>query len=231
MKVIVTRPQADAAPLLARLTERGHMGRALPLLAIVARDDAVIPPMSWQAVCITSANGLTGLKPTPELLSLPLLCVGPQSAAAARNYGFTSVQAHGGNVEGLAAYVSETLSPRNGPLLYLSGAETSGDLEGRLKASGFTVERVICYDAVPQRPEGLAAAVNWADAVMLYSPRTARLWADSVAAIAGDASRLCHVCLSANVARQLPQSWPLRVADTPDEIGILASLERSHEGH
>ena len=230
MKVIITRPREDAVPLAEKLSARGHESRILPLLAIVPRADVVIPERPYQAVCITSANALAGLR-NRALIQFPLLCVGPQSAAAAKRFGFADVRAEGGDVTGLTAFIAKALKPESGPLLYLSGAETSGDLEGRLRASGFEVDRIICYDAVPQDPAGLSDAVQWADAVLLYSPRSARLWVKSVQGSGVDASQLCHVCLSENVARHLPAFWARRIAASPDESAILASLEVKGEGH
>jgi uroporphyrinogen-III synthase len=116
-------------------------------------------------------------------------------------------------------HITSTMLPTGGPILYPSGAETSGDLEGKLKARRFDVERVIVYDAVPTQPTGLDAAIATAHGVLLFSPRTAILWCDTQA----NMSALTHYCLSSAVAAQhLDQ----RVASTPDEPGMLALLAK-----
>lgn len=232
MRVLITRPRADAAPLAARLAELGHEARILPLLEIVRRENVRIPDLAYQCICVTSANAVAALgKSSQSLWHLPLYSVGPQSAAAAQQAGFRSVEAHGGNVDGLVAFLTQRLSTRAGPVLYLSGAETSGDLEGQLTRSGFTVERVIAYDAVAQTPEGLGDAIRWAEGVLLYSPRTALLWAAEIARAGHDVSHLQYFCLSANVAMRLPQSWRIVIAKSPDESAVLASLAQAGEGH
>ena len=112
-----------------------------------------------------------------------MLTVGPQSLAAARASGFMQAEAHGGDVTGLAAHMREKLSPAAGPILYLSGAETAGDLAGQLASYGFDCRRIVLYDAVPAPELGpaQAAMAEPSDlAVVLFSPRTARIWRDLV---------------------------------------------------
>ena len=92
-------------------------------------------------------------------------------------------------------------------------------------ANGFTVTRVITYDAVIQKPSGLESALVHADGVLLYSPRTARIWCDLVAGLEKPAATPKYYCLSENVAKTLPQHWKKRVAKTPDESAMLALLD------
>lgn len=230
MRLILTRPRRDSEELAAKLRECGHESRILPLLDIVPRGGITIPALAYQAICVTSANAFIAAPAFLHLRDLPLVCVGPQSLAAARALGFTAASAHGGDVEGLVSHIATKRSPQSGPILYLSGSETSGDLEGKLSALGFSVTRIVVYEAVPQHPDDLAAAAAWAQGVMLYSPRTAKLWTREVERQGADASRLLHICLSQNVAKALPPDWPRRIAQTPDESAILASLESPTEG-
>lgn len=226
MHVIVTRPHADAVALEQKLHAMGHEVRCLPLLAIVPRRPVTIPARPYQAICITSANGLQPTLDVTAQLTTPLFSVGPQSAAAARRFGFTRVAVHGGDVRGLAEACRAQLRPDQGPILYLSGAETSGDLEGQLRMGGFDVDRIVTYDARPLRVDDLRAALHWGQAVLHFSPRSAGLWMQALDSDGLDASSLLHCCLSANVAARLPQSWTKRIAATPDESAILATLDR-----
>jgi uroporphyrinogen-III synthase len=227
MKLILTRPAKDAMPLAEKLRQLGHEPRLVPLLEIVPRLGVIVSQGNWQALCITSANGLGNKEVLAGLKDVPLLCVGPQSLAAARAAGFTRASAHGGDVEGLTAHIVAHLKTQDGPLLYLSGAATSGDLEGRLRAHGFSVTRVIVYDALRTAAADLSHAVTGADAVLLYSPRSAKLWLEQVedAGVSEPVQKLTHLCLSQAVAKALPQTWPKTVASTPDEKAMLAVLE------
>jgi uroporphyrinogen-III synthase len=231
MRVIITRPLADAGDLAAKLAKRGHTSEILPLLAIVPRKQVIVPTHAYQAICLTSANGLSILAEHKNLAAIPVIAVGPQSASAASAAGFAHVEAHGGNVEGLCRHIAAQLSPGDGPLLYVSGAATSGDLAGQLAKAGFTVERVIAYDAVAQELPHLRTALSQARAVMLYSPRSAELWKIQVENQGQQShiGKLMHVCLSAAVAQRLPQSWQRCVAAEPSEDAILAALDRCQE--
>ena len=227
MRLIITRPEEDALPLKAKLESLGHSAILAPLLKIVPRPDAYIPPLAYQLICATSANALKSLHLDDDLKKIPLFTVGPQSLAAARDEGFKSSESHGGDVQGLAAYIAANVSPQNGPVLYLSGAETSSNLRALLKASGFAVERVIIYDAVVQTPRDIDQALAKANGVLLYSPRSARIWCDLMvkSKLEKPAATPIYFCLSDNVAKILPNHWQKRVAKTPDEAAMLALLD------
>ena len=64
------------------------------------------------------------------------------------------------------------------------------------------------------------------DAVLLYSPRTARIWRGLVtpAGLAGRAAHIRNFCLSRNVASVLPEEWAKIIPETPDEQAMLALL-------
>jgi uroporphyrinogen-III synthase len=230
MHILVTRPLEDAEVLARKLESLGHRVTCQPLLAIVPRPRVEIPHIRWQAVLATSANATRTLKGHGGLHSLRMLTVGPQSLAAARDAGFARSEAHGGDVEGLASYIADNLKPDDGPLLYLSGAETAGDLQGKLLTLGFDCQRVIVYDAVPATDGGtITQSLKSVDAILLYSPRSARIWRDLVtkAGLLAEAARPTYFCLSMNVAKVLPEHWPVKVARSPDESAMLALLEQT----
>ncbi len=226
MKLIVTRPEVDAGALLAKLAALGHEAVALPLLKIVSRPDIRIPERDYQAVCVTSANAVRALGKPGPLAAVPMLTVGPQSLRAARDAGFSKCEARGGDVRGLTDFIIRKLDPARGPILYLSGAATSGDLEGALRKTGFDVTRLVLYDAVAIAHSALPALGDH-DGILLYSPRSARVWAALVLKAGQEeaARSLAHYCLSANVAAALPPSWPASVAATPQEAAMLALLD------
>jgi len=187
-----------------------------------------IPDRAWQAIAVTSANAIRALPAGHRLKTFRVLTVGPQSLKAATAAGLQA-EAHGGDVNGLAAFIRRSLAPRAGPILYLSGAETAGDLEGQLHSAGFDCHRAVLYDAVPAASLGAAARPlesGEIDAVLLYSPRSARIWLAlaGAAGLVAQASHLRNFCLSANVASVLPDGWAKVIPETPDEQAMLALL-------
>ncbi len=235
MKIALTRPEEDAGPLKAKLEAMGHEVVMAPLMTIRPRTNAAIPSRPWQAIAVTSANGIRALPEIDHLKTIRTLTVGPQSLKAALARGFAA-EAHGGDVNGLAAFIRAELDPKAGPILYLSGAETAGDLEGQLAAGGFDCHRAVLYDAVPAERLGEAEDAlrhGSIDAVLLYSPRTAKLWLQRVAeaGLLHNAARIRNFCLSRNVASVLPEGWAKEVPGTPDEQAMLALLAETGGRH
>lgn len=235
MRIAVTRPEEDAGPLRAKLEAMGHEVVMAPLLTIAPRQDVEIPALPWQAVAVTSANGIRALPAGHGLTPFLTLTVGPQSLKAATAAGFTA-EARGGDVNGLSAFIRQSFDPAKGPILYLSGAETSGDLEGQLKAAHFDCRRVVLYDAVQASSLGAAEDVlrqGRLDAVLLYSPRSAKIWRTLVAraGLCDAARKPVHLCLSRNVATSLPEAWATRIAARPEESAMMAMLEQMPRTH
>jgi uroporphyrinogen-III synthase len=233
MRLIVTRPADDLAPLRAKLEAMGHEVLAAPLLGI-AFSDANVPGRPYQAVLVTSANGARAIAQHRErarIVATDAITVGPASAAAAREAGFAHVEeAPGGDVGGMIAHVTATRNPASGPLLYASGEVTAGSLQESLADRGFKVDRAILYAAQPvvNLPRQTLAAIREGKAhgVLLYSPRTASVWGGLVAAanLAGEARQLRHFCISANTAAAVRGALPhvpVSVASTPTEQGML----------
>ncbi len=226
MKLAITRPREDALPLSRILAARGHQSVVAPLLEIVPRAGVIWPDKQFQAVCVTSANGLRSLS-GPINPKLPIFAVGTQSAVAARDRGFEHVTAEGGDVHGLVKNIARTARPADGPILYISGSETSGDLQGQLQKSGFSVTRLVTYNAVPQKLDDVASELRTCDGVLLYSPRSAKLWIQEMKRLGFGSllQHMMHYCLSLQVTGNLPSLVPKKTAESPNEATLLALLE------
>lgn len=236
MRLILTRPQDDLDALIVKLRGRGHECVESPLLTIAMRENVVIPVRAYQAIALSSANAMNHpvLKPASDALAaVKVFAVGAHSAHAARKAGYRDVRAEGGNVEGLAQAISRDCKPSGDAILYPSGAETAGDLKGTLEQQGFTVDRIVLYDAVAATtltPQAVAAlASGTAAGVLLYSPRSAKIWSRLVAESGLDeaARHIRHFCLSPNVAAALGSGIKAEIAARPDEPSLLALLDRS----
>ena len=110
MRLFITRPNEDALPLADKLRKAGHDAVIAPLLAIVPRAGVAIPPDRFQAICVTSANGVRCLQGQIDL-QVPVLAVGAQSATAAKLRGFEQITARGGDVHGLVELYSIKFEP------------------------------------------------------------------------------------------------------------------------
>jgi len=231
MRLAVTRPSEDAQKLTQGLVAQGHEVIAAPLMTIQFLNPPELPQRKWQALLITSANALKALENHSglgALKSITCCCVGPASARLADEMGFSDIRVAGGGLLELEALVKRELRPESGPLLYLSGEQISGDLAVELAASGFETVRAVLYRAAPQTqlPPVLVQEMGQGrlDGVLLYSPRTARIWQALVErhGLSSKASSVLHYCLSANVAAALPEGVLVKIAEYPDDDAMLA---------
>ncbi|HYH23400.1 MAG TPA: uroporphyrinogen-III synthase [Azospirillum sp.] len=237
LRLLITRPAEDAEPLARRLAALGHVPSVEPMLDMVWLDGPEPGLDDVQALLFTSANGVRAFTRRTGRTDRPVYAVGDATARAAREAGFESVESASGDVYALAALVGGRCDPRGGLLLHVAGTTVAGDLGGMLAAKGFSVRREAMYEARPSTALGSATARALAegqiDAVLIFSPRTARSFVRLVRE-AGLLDRLRTVdalCLSPAVADAVrtsdlgPAPWRhVRVAERPEQDSLLALL-------
>jgi uroporphyrinogen-III synthase len=234
MRLLVTRPEPDAGRTAAKLRARGHVVLVVPLLRIEPVEHAQLDARPFTALLVTSANAAAAVAHHArfaELRTLPVFAVGDRSAEAMRAAGFADVASAHGDVSDLAALVAARWKP-GGSLLYLAGADRSGDLAALLSGRGFAVKTVVVYRAVAigaPPPEALAAMTPGFDGVLHFSRRTSEAYVDAARAggLPGDALRApVHFCISAQVAEPLVEAGAgdTRVPVEPTEAALLALI-------
>lgn len=241
LRIVVTRPQDDAARTAAVLRGMGHEVLTEPLLTVQPLEVPLPPPQAVGGLLLTSANGVrmldraAGALPLPQaqaLRSLPAYAVGDQTARALRECGFHTVLSADGDVGVLAGLVRR-VHPADGlPLLHVAGTDRAGDLTALL-APEYPVQRVVLYRAEtatafsPAFQQALSGGA--VDVVLLYSPRTAVTFATLIDACgARDHLRVVTAaCLSHTVAKSLDglPFQAVRVAGQPRQDALLALLE------
>ena len=112
MRVLITRPREDAEPFARALTAIGHEPVIEPLLEIVCPPGPALDLIGVQALLLTSANGARAAAQRTRERGIIAVAVGPATAMAARDAGFTNVsESSGEGVDALAAFVRENLRP------------------------------------------------------------------------------------------------------------------------
>jgi uroporphyrinogen-III synthase len=234
LRALVTRPNAEAAGLADALASRGIEAILEPMLDIHYRDGPAPDLAGVQAILCTSANGVRALARLSAHRDCPLLAVGESTAGRARADGFIRVESAGGNVADLARLVRDRLRPEDGRLLHVAGTEIAGDLAGDLGASGFEVQRAVLYEAHPATAlsagTARALASGIVDFALFFSPRTAAIFAGLAerAGVIGTLREVTAMSISAAADNALARvAFRTNcVADTPDQRGLLAALDR-----
>jgi uroporphyrinogen-III synthase len=229
MRVLVTRPLADAERTAERLRAAGHDPLVAPLLSVVGTN-SFPPPDSGDAIILTSAHAVAALAGLPPR-ARPVFAVGDRTAAAVREAGFDDVRVAGGDAASLAALVARSL-PKNSTLLHIAGRHRKPEPEASLREAGYTIQVWEAYEAQPVRslPADVSSGLTAGriDAALHYSRRSAALLVD-LAGKAGLHPKLQsvkHVCLSADVAAPLASlEATILVAAEPTETALLAALD------
>lgn len=164
MRVIVTRPQAQAEPLLNALRAQGFEPIACPVIATEPIDDGPIDVTGYEWVIVTSANGAAELGARHTGVLPSVAAVGELTAAALEAQGiaveFVPTLA---SQEGLLAELPRPV----GRALFVGAEGARRLLADELPADFRAVYRTV--ELTPAPPDG--------DLVLLASPSAAAAWA------------------------------------------------------
>jgi uroporphyrinogen-III synthase len=218
--------------LARELGRRGDVALIEPLLTIEPLAGVTsLDVAGVQAVVLTSANAVPALGAAAR--RLPVFAVGDATARAARRAGCATVVSAAGAGEDLARLIAGRCRADGGALLHPSGEMIRGDLADALAGAGFELRRQTVYRAVAARslaPATIAALGRQeVDAVLLFSPRTARTFVALIdehrlqASLAATAA----ICLSAAVAEPCRALvWgAIHTSARPELPAVLETLE------
>ena len=233
MRVLVTRPEPDAARTAETLRAAGHEVTVDSLLAIEAI--AFEPPRGeYAALAVTSANAPRAVASNPsmaKLKSLPLFALGMHTANAARLAGFVYIEVAGGDARALGELLVRRL-PVGARVLYLAGERRAHDLAATTAPANIAIETLVVYraNAAERFTETTAEQLRARafDAVLHFSPRSAEVFV-TLARKGGLESALGsvrHLCLSGAVAAVLSAAGArTEIAPRPEEEALLALLD------
>ncbi len=230
MRILVTRPLEDGREIARLLAERGHQALLSPLLEPRFQDGPLPEDVldGVHAVLATSANGIRALVRRTARRDLSIFAVGPQTADEARGAGFTDVRSADGDAKALAE-ATRRWAPPHAPLLHVCSEDAPGTLSDQLSQNGFIVRRCPLYTIEPAAslsPEAIAALRSRAlDAVMFFSPRTARIFGQLAEGLPMDGlTALCISPASAEALASLSFAH-IKVAARPNQDAMLALVE------
>lgn len=227
--LLLTRPHAQAEQFAAQALQQGWRGEILiaPLI------DIALLPLPFRALdrirtgIVTSRHAVAALARGTQQRDLPLWAVGPATAQAARQAGFTIVHEAGGDARALIRDIEA--AGTLGPFLHLRGAHVAADIISELRALGHEAKGLVVYsqDALPLEPQARTRLQAGGVFVLAaFSPRSATLISGALRKLALTGSQLHGVAISPAAAKALAE-LPMascRIASAPDAPGMLAAL-------
>jgi uroporphyrinogen III methyltransferase / synthase len=212
MKVIVTRPKAQAGPLIDRLEELGHEVVECPLIEIERTSDEPIDCTGYEWAVVTSPNGADEVARRAQ--NLPkVAAVGPGTAEQLRKHGIDpEFVPKVSSVDGL---LDEFPRPA-GKVVYLAAENARRRPIDALNADYVPLYRTVLLQ--PEVPEG--------DVVVLASGSAARAYAWT----GGKAPAVSIGPETSRVAESVGLDVALE-ADVHDLDGLVAAVEKFARGH
>jgi uroporphyrinogen-III synthase len=242
MRMLVTRPEPDAADTAARLNALDIEAAICPLLELETLSTGLPDATGFAAVALTSGNALRALGERGALeryRHLRAYTVGNRTAERAREAGFADVVSAGGAFADLVELLAH--AGLKGPVFYPAGRDQSGDLAKSLAPYGVMVITTQVYAMNPVAALPLAIREELAGgtigAALFYSRRTAETFVRLAGSGLGreTRARLAVLCISEGVAEPLVDAHFVRIglADHPSEeamMGLALSFARDQNG-
>lgn len=215
-RVWVTRAQPGAERTAERLSALGFTPFVTPLLTLRTLD--VHPDLTGiDALAFTSRNAVTAFTENVHHTAFPVFAVGDATADAARTAGFTDVRSADGDLHALAALIRKEGVGLS--ILHPGAAEPAGDLAA-LVGDVIRVTTLAIYEVF----ETVVPAPDDWDAVLIHSPRAARALASRISPDAAKGRIACAISSAAAAALTTLPFVEIRIAATPTEAGLLATL-------
>lgn len=182
MQVIITRAEAESRATADLVTAAGCTAVIAPLAEAVFLP-FTLPDRRFDAIIITSRNGLARLQPAhlSRLSNTKLFCVGASGAQRAKQSGFADIVC----APDVRQLIDTVLSGSNQgqSALYLAGEPRKPDLEqaleGRIDLTTLTIYRMVEAQAFPA--ETLARITDLHPVWLHYSQQSAQRAATLVA--------------------------------------------------
>lgn len=198
MRVIVTRPRAQAEPLAAALRARDFEPVLFPVIEVEPTDDAPIHVRGYDWVIVTSGNGAAELARRADGRPARIAAVGEATAAALEEHGL-----HADFVPSLASQdglLAEFPRPV-GRALFVGAEGARQTLAEQLPAEFRSVYRTVALKS-GRPPSGDLVLLASASAARAWGPLRSRVPAITIGPRTTDAARAAGVDVVAEARTQ-----------------------------
>lgn len=236
MHILITRPQEGATSLANQLQGLGHQVMIDSLIQLIPIPEHLLklPPLSsFEAIVATSQQAIRCLANLTPHRDFPLWCVGTESAKIAKKLGFQTIHTAKGSAENLVEKLLETLpSFLQKPILHVSGDVIRVDMVEALQTQGLIAQRVVVYKTQEAKTFSYethhALKAGILEAVLFYSPRTARIFQNlcQAAQLEPSCASLTALCLSDSIKAEIlglpwKKVWVAKKTSTDDLLMTL----------
>jgi len=177
LRILFTKSQNSSENLIKQLLAKGHEVIIFPILNIKPLLQNKIDFKDFNSVIFTSANAIYNLESRENIEHLNCFCVGEQTAAVAKKFGFLNIQITGNNYDQLKKYIFKSVDKSKDKFIYVRGEYISNDLEGDFKKEGIFIKAFINYttELNTQIDPKLIADLKekLIDVIFIYSKRAA----------------------------------------------------------
>ena len=231
---LITRGSQDSESLEIKLRALSLSPLVDPLIKVTFLKGAELKLEGVQALLMTSANGVRAFVKRSKSRNLIVYAVGDGTANEAKNQGFSSVKSASGDVVALTKLVNKFVKPENGLLYHIRGSHVAGNLKQQLISHGYKYRSDILYHVT--EAEGFSQHTITSfyarkiGAVLLYSPRTAKIFCKLIKAesIGGKLDSVVAFCLSESVAKNISMFvWKKKIIpDKPKQSSLLERIRQ-----
>ena len=178
MHILLTRPLDDCKDLIIKFKSLGHKVSHLPVIKIESVEYEQPDFNNYQGIIFTSANAVKNLNLINIDKKINCFCVGSATEKIVKQHGFQNIFCADGNVNNLKEIILQNFDYNQGSLLYVSGKIISSNLDRDLSSEGYSVKRIINYNALPIQEireefiKDLKSLIP--DMIFIYSENSAR---------------------------------------------------------
>ncbi len=163
MKVIVTRPRAQAQPLVGRIEALGHDVVECPLIEVIRTSDEPIDCAGYEWAVVTSPNGAD--EAALRARNLPkVAAVGPGTAETLRGHGIEPAFVASVST---AEHMADEFPDHDGRVIYLAAENSRRGPIDALEADFVPLYSTVLLE--PEPPEGDVVVLASGSAARAYS--------------------------------------------------------------
>jgi uroporphyrinogen-III synthase len=224
MSILITRPYNIGINSQNKISKLGKKSLLIPLIKIKYLN-IEISDSNYDYIVVTSQNAIATFRNNLWMKDKYILVVGGKTKDLLLQKSCKKILLCEENVSDLINNMYTKISSVSN-ILYICGDHLSYDLEGSLKSNSYNITSKVVYasDAITELSKNEIAQINEVvEIVMLYSPRTAKIFVDLALKYNLYTSNKIAICISNKCANNIAKlQWMgVKVASSPNEIKML----------